>query len=158
MIIHSISVYSWCVCLIKDLEKYMRNFIWSRELISRKLVIIAWHKVCQPLMKYGWMLDLLFKLMKLQTLSFVGTSCKLTLLRISPPSSGFLERKGLLCIMSLPLFRVTLSCLLLKLTHDGLLYMVLVSLWNQNWCWLMTWDFELVILICSTVVRMDIWG
>lgn len=161
MLIHSISVYSWCVCLIKDLEKYMRNFIWSRELISRKMVIIAWHKVCQPLMKYGWMLDLLFKLMKLQTLSFVGTSCKLTLLIISPPNSGFLERKSLLCIMSIPLFRVTLSCLLLKPTRYE--SKTDVDWWHETlnwWFWSVVrwcgWTFEVSTLMFKSIIESKI--
>jgi hypothetical protein len=46
MLVHSFSVYSWPVSLIKDLEKWMRNFIWSGDVTQRKLVTVAWHKVC----------------------------------------------------------------------------------------------------------------
>lgn len=31
----------------------MRNFIWSGDLNQRKLVIIAWNKVCTPLKEGG---------------------------------------------------------------------------------------------------------
>jgi len=48
MLLHCITIYSWLVNLIKDLEKWMRNFIWSGDVNKRKLVTVAWHKVCVP--------------------------------------------------------------------------------------------------------------
>ena len=48
MLLHSILIYSWPVALIKDLERWMRNFIWSGDVNKRKLVSVAWHKVCSP--------------------------------------------------------------------------------------------------------------
>ncbi len=48
MLLHSISIYSWPVALIKDLEKWMRYFIWSGDVNKRKLVSVAWHKICSP--------------------------------------------------------------------------------------------------------------
>jgi hypothetical protein len=41
MLVHSFSVYSWPTSLIKDLEKWMRNFIWSGDVTQRKLVTVA---------------------------------------------------------------------------------------------------------------------
>jgi len=53
MLLHCISIYSWPVQLIKDLERWMRNFIWSGDVNKRKLVIVAWHKVCTPFKEGG---------------------------------------------------------------------------------------------------------
>jgi hypothetical protein len=32
--------------LIKDLDKWMKNFIWIGDVTQRKLVTVAWHEVC----------------------------------------------------------------------------------------------------------------
>jgi len=53
MLLHCITIYSWPVNLIKDLEKWMRKFIWSGDVNKRKLVIVAWHKVCVPTKEGG---------------------------------------------------------------------------------------------------------
>jgi ribonuclease HI len=53
MLTYSISVYSWPVSLLKDLEKCIRNFIWSGDIEKRKLVTISWHKMCRPLAQGG---------------------------------------------------------------------------------------------------------
>jgi len=53
MLIHCISIYSWPVSLIKDLERCMRNFIWSGDMNQKKLVTVSWHKVCTPTKEGG---------------------------------------------------------------------------------------------------------
>jgi hypothetical protein len=53
MLVYSISTYSWHVTLIKELECYMRNFIWSGDFLVRKLVTVSWHKVCSPIEESG---------------------------------------------------------------------------------------------------------
>jgi hypothetical protein len=53
MLLHCILVYSWPMSLIKDLERWMRNFIWSGDVNKRKLVTVAWHKVCLPIKEGG---------------------------------------------------------------------------------------------------------
>lgn len=35
------------------LEKWIRNFIWSGDINKRKLVTVAWNKVCSPLKEGG---------------------------------------------------------------------------------------------------------
>lgn len=40
------SIYSWPVSLIKDIEKWIKNFIWSGDVSKRKLITVAWEKVC----------------------------------------------------------------------------------------------------------------
>lgn len=49
MLVHCITIYSWPVHLIKDLERWMKNFIWSGDVNKRNLVTVAWHKVCSPI-------------------------------------------------------------------------------------------------------------
>ncbi|GAU48602.1 hypothetical protein TSUD_327140 [Trifolium subterraneum] len=48
MIIYSISVYSWPSSLLKTIETWSRNFIWSGDINKRKLVTVAWKNVCVP--------------------------------------------------------------------------------------------------------------
>jgi hypothetical protein len=53
MVVHTILVYSWPSCLLKDLEWWIRNFLWSGDVNQKKLVIVAWHKVCTPFIEGG---------------------------------------------------------------------------------------------------------
>ncbi|PNX55034.1 hypothetical protein L195_g048658, partial [Trifolium pratense] len=53
MLIYSITIYSWPVSVIKDLEKLMRNFLWSGDMNARKLVTVPWHIVCSTLDEGG---------------------------------------------------------------------------------------------------------
>lgn len=53
MLIHSIAVYNWPISLLKDLEKWIRNFIWSGDVNKRKLVTVSWNKCCKPISQGG---------------------------------------------------------------------------------------------------------
>jgi hypothetical protein len=53
MLIYNISLYSWPTGLIKEVEKNIRNFIWSGDVDKRKLVTTSWKKVCRPLAQGG---------------------------------------------------------------------------------------------------------
>jgi len=53
MLLHCLSIYSWTVSLIKDLERWMRNFLWSGDINQKKLVTVSWHKVCKPFKEGG---------------------------------------------------------------------------------------------------------
>lgn len=46
MLIHTMSIYSWPVSLLRDMERWIKNFIWSGDVQKRKLVTVAWKKVC----------------------------------------------------------------------------------------------------------------
>jgi len=48
MLIHTLSVYDWPVSLLKELEAVMRKFFWSGDINNRKLVTVAWKKMCKP--------------------------------------------------------------------------------------------------------------
>lgn len=48
MMMYNISLYSWPASLIKQVEQKIRNFIWSGDQDKRKLVTVAWKKICRP--------------------------------------------------------------------------------------------------------------
>jgi ribonuclease HI len=68
MIVYSISLYSWPVSLLKDLEKAIRNFIWSGDVDQRKLVTVSWKKVCRPFSQGGLNIRSLINLNKASNL------------------------------------------------------------------------------------------
>ncbi|CAJ2645555.1 unnamed protein product [Trifolium pratense] len=48
MLIYSFMIYAWPISLLKDVDRWIRNFIWSGNVDQRKLVNVAWDKVCTP--------------------------------------------------------------------------------------------------------------
>ena len=46
MFLHPMSIYSRPVSLLREIEKWIKNFIWSGDFAKRKLVTVAWKKVC----------------------------------------------------------------------------------------------------------------
>jgi len=62
MLIHSMSVYCWPTKLLRELEKWIKKFIWSGYLNKRKLVIVAWKKVGAPYVEGGLALRSLISL------------------------------------------------------------------------------------------------
>ncbi|PNY16800.1 ribonuclease H, partial [Trifolium pratense] len=53
MTIYSITIYSWPISIIKSIESWTRNFIWSGNINQKKLVTVAWKKVCTPFEEGG---------------------------------------------------------------------------------------------------------
>ncbi|WJX17562.1 hypothetical protein P8452_07464 [Trifolium repens] len=53
MLVYSISLYSWPAALLKDIEKCIRNFIWSGDIDQRKIVTVSWKKICRPFSQGG---------------------------------------------------------------------------------------------------------
>jgi hypothetical protein len=43
---HTLSIYSWLIYLLKGMEKCIIYFIRSGDTSKRKLVIVAWKKIC----------------------------------------------------------------------------------------------------------------
>ncbi|KAK2381212.1 hypothetical protein QL285_068838 [Trifolium repens] len=70
MYTYNISIYSWHVSLIKKIEKDVKNFIWSGDVDKRKLVTVAWKKICRPLSQGG---------LNLRSLSCLNRSANLKL-------------------------------------------------------------------------------
>lgn len=52
MVMHTIMVYSWPNSLLKDIQKWCENFIWSDDTLKKKLVTIAQRK-CYLDLTYG---------------------------------------------------------------------------------------------------------
>jgi len=48
MLTYSMAIYSWPIFLLKTIEKWIRNFLWSGEINTRKLATMSWNKVCKP--------------------------------------------------------------------------------------------------------------
>ncbi|XP_019435927.1 PREDICTED: uncharacterized protein LOC109342391 [Lupinus angustifolius] len=46
MLIYSFHIYNWPSQLLKHLDSYIRNFIWSGDVKVKKLVRVAWYKIC----------------------------------------------------------------------------------------------------------------
>lgn len=53
MFLHSFQVYSWPISLLKHLDKCIRNFIWAGKVNVKKIVTVAWHKICSPTLEGG---------------------------------------------------------------------------------------------------------
>jgi len=59
---HTISLYSWPNTLLKEVEAWICNFIWSGDISKRKLVTVSWRKVCKPYSEGGLGLRFLYTL------------------------------------------------------------------------------------------------
>ncbi|CAI8601165.1 unnamed protein product [Vicia faba] len=53
MTVHYITVYNWPASTIKNIETWMRNFIWSGNVDKRKLVTVKWKICCKNLKEGG---------------------------------------------------------------------------------------------------------
>ncbi|XP_019455048.1 PREDICTED: uncharacterized protein LOC109356167 [Lupinus angustifolius] len=53
MIVYSFHIYKWHVQFLNDMDKSIRNCIWAGDVGTRKMVNVAWHKVCYPLNEGG---------------------------------------------------------------------------------------------------------
>jgi hypothetical protein len=48
MTVYSMAVYTWPNTILKSIEAWTRNFIWSGNINQKKLVTVAWKKMCAP--------------------------------------------------------------------------------------------------------------
>jgi len=46
MLLHTMSVYSWPISLLIEIEKWIKNFIWSGDITKNKIITMAWKKIC----------------------------------------------------------------------------------------------------------------
>lgn len=55
MLIYSFHIYSWPVpvSLLKNVDKWIRNFVWAGDINTKKMVTITWKKVCLPIEEGG---------------------------------------------------------------------------------------------------------
>lgn len=73
MLIHSLSVYSCRVSILKTLEHWIKKFILNGDISKKKLFTELLGKRFLHLLKDVWELDLLYVSMKMLTSSNVGT-------------------------------------------------------------------------------------
>ncbi|XP_058734177.1 uncharacterized protein LOC131605902 [Vicia villosa] len=53
MLVHCMSIYNWPGSLIKNLERWIRNFIWSGNTDQKKIVTVAWRSCCRKINEGG---------------------------------------------------------------------------------------------------------
>lgn len=53
MLLYSFQIYPWPVSLLSTIDTWIRNFIWSGDINTRKLVTVAWHQICKPAAEGG---------------------------------------------------------------------------------------------------------
>ncbi|CAJ2638276.1 unnamed protein product [Trifolium pratense] len=46
MMVYSFHIYAWPKTLLKKLDRWIRNFIWSGDISTRKICTVAWQKIC----------------------------------------------------------------------------------------------------------------
>lgn len=53
MMLYSFLVYSWPISLLKTVDRWIRNFIWSGDVNQKKICTVSWNKVCSPTKEGG---------------------------------------------------------------------------------------------------------
>lgn len=48
MLLYSFQIYLWSSSLVKQLDSWIRNFIWFGDISKRKLITVSWQKLCSP--------------------------------------------------------------------------------------------------------------
>lgn len=48
MLSYSFHVYAWPIALLKLIDKWIKNFIWSGDIHTKEVMTVAWHKLCSP--------------------------------------------------------------------------------------------------------------
>jgi hypothetical protein len=46
MLIQTMNVYIWPVSFLREMERWIKKFIWSGDISKRKMVNVVWKKVC----------------------------------------------------------------------------------------------------------------
>lgn len=53
MLLYNFHTYLWPASLLKSMEPWIKNFVWSGDIFKRKLVTVAWKTVCTPFLDGG---------------------------------------------------------------------------------------------------------
>lgn len=53
MLLYSFHIYYWSVSLLEAIDRWIRNFVWSVDIYTKKIVTISWSKVCCSTAKGG---------------------------------------------------------------------------------------------------------
>jgi len=46
---YSFNLYKWFISLLKKVEQWCRNFIWTGDILKKGIVIVNWATLCSPL-------------------------------------------------------------------------------------------------------------
>lgn len=52
-LLYSFHIYSWPVSLLKSVDRWVRNIVWSGDIHTKNVITVAWHKVCVPFNEGG---------------------------------------------------------------------------------------------------------
>jgi len=47
-LVYSFNMYKWYVSLLKQVEQWCRNFIWSGDIMKKGITIVNWAMICSP--------------------------------------------------------------------------------------------------------------
>ncbi|XP_058766974.1 uncharacterized protein LOC131640606 [Vicia villosa] len=47
MTVHSITIYNWPSSIVKKIEGWMRNFVWSGSTDKKKIITVSWKECCK---------------------------------------------------------------------------------------------------------------
>jgi len=53
LLAYSFNLYKWLVSLLKQVEQWCRNFIWTSDILKKDIATINWARICSPLENGG---------------------------------------------------------------------------------------------------------
>jgi len=48
MLVYSFHVYLWPLRLLQLLDTWIKNFIWSGDVLTKKVYTVSWSVMCRP--------------------------------------------------------------------------------------------------------------
>jgi len=90
MLTFSFCIYLWPVHMLKQLDKWFRNFIWSGDISTRKVCTVFWATSCLPFTREAWASSHLEVWMTLLFYIFTGRFSVLTMIGKFSVGQGFL--------------------------------------------------------------------
>ena len=48
MLVYSFHIYRWPIRLVKTLDRWIKKFVWSGDIYTRKICTVSWKQVCLP--------------------------------------------------------------------------------------------------------------
>jgi hypothetical protein len=53
MLVYSFHIYAMPIALFRMLDSWIRNFIWSGDIMTKKICTVAWKHLCRPYAEGG---------------------------------------------------------------------------------------------------------
>jgi len=54
MLVYSFHIYHWPQNILKLLDRWIKNFVWSGDIYTLKICTVKWNTVCLPLLQLSW--------------------------------------------------------------------------------------------------------